>query len=113
MPKVERKLAILMFSCVMYSNFTSSFCCTVAGGPLLYPGLAIFEKAWGTTCGVCEYFSSTTFYQLPLWGGIVGNFPISRVEEVLGFTASSWAVWRRERSDTMGSLMDGGLPAFS
>ena len=48
-----------------------------------------------------------------LYGRISGNFPISRVEEVLGFTASSWAVWRRERSDTMGSLMDGGLPAFS
>ena len=38
---------------------------------------------------------------------------MSSVEEVLGFTASSWDVWRRERSDTMGSLIDGGLPAFS
>ena len=45
----------------------------MAGGPLLYPGLVILEKACGTTCGVCEYFSSTTLYKLPLSGGIARN----------------------------------------
>ena len=49
----------------------------------------MFEKAWGTTCGVCEYFASTTLYQLPLCGGMLGNFPISKVLDVLGFTKSS------------------------
>ena len=97
-PKVDKKLAMLMFSRDMYSSFTKSFCWTVAGGPLLYPGLAMLEKAWGTTCGVCANLLSTTLYQLPLCGGMLGNFPISKVLDVLGLTRSSCALWRRDRS---------------
>ena len=85
-PKVDRKLAMLMFSHEKYSNLTRYFCCTEAGGPLLQPGIAIFEKAWGTTCGVCEYFASTMLYQLPLRGEMPGNFPISKLLDVLGLT---------------------------
>ena len=33
--KVDRKLAMLMFSHERYSSFTRSFGCIVAGGPLL------------------------------------------------------------------------------
>ena len=73
----------------------------------------MFEKAWGITCGVCEYLASTTLYQLPLCGGMPGNFPISKVLDVLGLTKSLWVLWRRERSATIGSFMDGGLSAFS
>ena len=96
-PKVDKKLAMLMFSRDMYSSLTKSFCWTVAGGPLLYPGLAMLEKAWGTTSGV----------------GMPGNFPISKVFDVLGLTRSSYALWRRERSTTIGSFIDSGLSAFS
>ena len=73
---------MLMFSRDMYSNLTKSFCCTVASGPLglaMYPGLAMLEKAWGTTCGVVKNLLSTTLYQLLLCGGMLGNFPISIV----------------------------------
>ena len=73
-PKVDKKLAMLMFLQDIYSSFTKSFCWTVAGGPLLYPGLAMLEKAWGTTWVVCANLLSTTLYQLPLCGGMPGIF---------------------------------------
>ena len=46
----------------------------------------MFEKAWGTTCGVCANLLSTTLYQLPLCGGMPENFPISRVFDMLSLT---------------------------
>ena len=49
----------------------------------------MFEKAWGTTGGACEYFASTMLYQLPLCGGMPRNLPISKVLDVLGFTKPS------------------------
>ena len=112
-PKVNKTLAVLMFSRDMYSSLTKSFCWTVAGGSLLYPGLAMLKKAWDTTCGVCTNLLSTTLYQLPLCGGMPGNFPISKVFDVLGLTRLSYALWRRERLATIGSFIDGGLSAFS
>ena len=38
-----------------------------------------------------------------------GNSPISKALEVLGLTSSSWALWRHERSATIGSFIEQGL----
>ena len=73
----------------------------------------MFENAWGTTCSVCANLLSTKLYQLPLCGGMSGNFPISKVFDMLSLTESSWAVWRWDRSVTIGSLIDGDLSNFS
>ena len=62
-----------MYSLTMYSNLTSSLWLIEAGGRPLYPGLAMFENDWGTTCGFCSKFSPATGYQLPLFGGFGTN----------------------------------------
>ena len=66
---VDRKLEVAMHSLTI--SLTSSLWLIEAVGRPLYPGVAIFEKACGTTWGLSSNFSPATGYQLPLFGGLV------------------------------------------
>ena len=79
---VDRNLEVVIHSLTSSSNLISSLWLIETVGRPLYPGHAIFENACGTTWGLCTNFSPATGYQLPLFGGLGTNCPISReVEE--------------------------------
>ena len=88
-PKVDKKLAMLMFSRDMYSSFTKSFCWTVPR--LSYVRESLGHHLWGLR-------KLVLYHTVPaLCGGMPGMFPISKVFDVLGLTRSSCALWRRDR----------------
>ena len=70
---VDRKLEVAMHSLTISSSLISSLWLIEAVVRPLYPGLAIFEKACGTTWGLCSNFSPATGYQLSLFGGLGTN----------------------------------------
>ena len=107
---MDKKFEVAIHSLTISSSLTSSLWLIEAVGRPLYPGLAMLEKACGTTCGLCSNFSPATRYQLPLFGGLERNCPISKDvdEEGPGLTTVS-RFWRSFAiSFIRGSFRDGG-----
>ena len=88
---MDKKFEVAIHCQTISSSLTSSLWLIEAVGRPLYSGLAMLENACGTTCGLCSNFSPATGYQLPLFGGLERNCPISKDvdEEGPGLTTVS------------------------